>query len=340
MHNSQLLAAPQVAQRSLQFVVRLRWALLLLSPLLFGFSPLGSVSGAMWWILGPYAALTLLVHVRGRRRAIAPGARLWYVTFAADLAIITLIVWVRGGLRTDAYLLYLLVTSEVGIILGQRSAMLMGAAALLSYALAVFWAEPDPEWSRLIIRALYLSLVTGVATYLTYAQRVAVVDSLTDSKTNLPNVRHFRSAMTDAIARHQQTRQPLAVAIFDVDHFRQLNATHGHPLADRVLEQLAALLANAERPGDLLARYGGEEFVLLLPQTDLARATVLLEAIRREVEATAFTIDQQHPPVRITLSAGVAELRPDEAEHPVLVRADEALLEAKQQGRNRVCVAG
>ncbi|MDF2630262.1 MAG: hypothetical protein K0R39_4093, partial [Symbiobacteriaceae bacterium] len=152
---------------------------------------------------------------------------------------------------------------------------------------------------------------------------------------NLPNARLFQEALTEAVAVHGRMGRPLAVAMIDVDNFRHLNATIGHPMADQVLERLAEILVAWTRPGELIARYGGEEFVILLPDHDLEGAANRLEALRARVEATPFAFAGL-PPVQITISCGVTERSAAPTASALLLTADEALLAAKAAGKNQV----
>jgi len=123
----------------------------------------------------------------------------------------------------------------------------------------------------------------------------------------------------------------------DVDNFKEINDTAGHAAGDRMLRQLAKIMRHNVRMTDIIiARYGGDEFVLLMPETKLNEATVLLERLRRQVKTVSI------PKVRsATISCGVAEWSgsPEESAENILQRADTALYEAKHTGRNRVVTA-
>jgi len=121
--------------------------------------------------------------------------------------------------------------------------------------------------------------------------------------------------------------------LMDLDHFKRINDTFGHDIGDEVLKLLARTVQRRLRDSDICARMGGEEFVALLPDTDLEGAQVIAEAL---VSALAQHSDAVWG--RVTLSAGVSTLRAGDTEATLLRRADEALYEAKGQGRNRVCV--
>ncbi|HYF65413.1 MAG TPA: diguanylate cyclase [Herpetosiphonaceae bacterium] len=157
------------------------------------------------------------------------------------------------------------------------------------------------------------------------------VVSRTDGLTGLANRRAFDGGLARQIQQAAQSGQPLAVVMVDVDSFKSYNDTYGHPAGDAVLRQVAQHLAAAARGADLVARYGGEEFVLLLPNTSLAQATRVAERCRASVAAAAW------PGRPVTISAGVAAT-PEGAPDPValVAAADQAVYQAKRQGRNQV----
>lgn len=156
-------------------------------------------------------------------------------------------------------------------------------------------------------------------------------ESLTDPLTGLRN----RRGMHQQLDSWREHRQPFAAVALDIDHFKRVNDQYGHEFGDRVLQNLARLMANGSRPSDLLCRTGGEEFLMLLPDADLETARQVAERVRRSMAET-----HHGECSTITLSAGVAHW-PETAEHveEVLKRADEALYQAKNEGRNRVVVS-
>lgn len=156
----------------------------------------------------------------------------------------------------------------------------------------------------------------------------------TDSLTGLNNRRYFFDLATYAFEVAKRYHQPLAIAIFDLDHFKEINDTHGHQVGDQVLVQVARVMTASVRRADVLGRYGGEEIVMLLPNTDSSHASIASEHIRERI--ARLQLDAPRGPVSITLSAGVAEILPiDENIDTVIYRADMALYEAKTGGRNR-----
>ncbi|MGQ0510114.1 MAG: diguanylate cyclase [Betaproteobacteria bacterium] len=156
-------------------------------------------------------------------------------------------------------------------------------------------------------------------------------ESLTDRLTGLWNRRFLERTATAELSRSRRHRQPLAAVLLDIDHFKNVNDTHGHLAGDAVLRELASLARATLRTSDALVRWGGEEFLVLMPHTTHAAAAVAAENLRRIVEAHAF------PAVgRLTISLGVAEALPGEDMDRFFARADAALYRAKDAGRNRV----
>jgi diguanylate cyclase (GGDEF)-like protein len=123
----------------------------------------------------------------------------------------------------------------------------------------------------------------------------------------------------------------------DIDHFKRVNDTHGHPAGDTVIKELADVATRTLRPSDILARYGGEEFVVSLPDTDQEQALVVAERLRKAVEATAVV--SEAGAIRFTVSIGVAICTHRTPLKDAIERADKALFAAKRNGRNRVEVS-
>jgi len=157
--------------------------------------------------------------------------------------------------------------------------------------------------------------------------------SNTDMLTGIPNRRNFDSLLNTEWRRAMRDKLPLSCLMLDVDRFKKYNDTYGHQEGDRVLRDVAACVKRTlKRPGDFAARWGGEEFAVLLPNTDSAGAANTAESIRANVEAETD----------VTVSAGVSTRSPEQNSSldRFLSAADNALYEAKRQGRNRVCVSG
>jgi diguanylate cyclase (GGDEF)-like protein len=156
----------------------------------------------------------------------------------------------------------------------------------------------------------------------------------TDLLTGLPNRRGLAEHLAVGTALAQREVQSLSVMLIDVDHFKQVNDTHGHAVGDTVLFDLAGVLAPLLRASDRIGRWGGEEFLVVVPATRLKTAADLAERLRAAVAAHAFPQG-----LRLTISVGVAECGMNDTVEQLLVRADTALYAAKQAGRNRVNAA-
>jgi len=163
--------------------------------------------------------------------------------------------------------------------------------------------------------------------------------STTDSLTQLANRRRFDRLLDEEIRRARRSGRPLSVLLADIDHFKRVNDSYGHPFGDECLRQVAAVLAaHCQRAGDVAARYGGEEFVVLLPGLDAGQAIALAESIRCAI--TQLQLQHGEQPVALTISLGVATLTPAlVAPVDLLAAADAALYQAKNGGRNRVVLA-
>lgn len=159
--------------------------------------------------------------------------------------------------------------------------------------------------------------------------------SITDPLTGLFNRGKLDEMLSYEIARSARTSTPLSVIMTDVDNFKWVNDTHGHPAGDQVLVRFAEVLRINLRNVDSVGRWGGEEFMAICPTTDLRGAEVLADKLRRAIEAHDF------PHIgRQTASFGVAQLLPGEKPQEVIARADRALYRAKGAGRNKVESAG
>ena len=160
----------------------------------------------------------------------------------------------------------------------------------------------------------------------------------TDALTGLLNRRAFLDAFERERARSDRHAFPLSVLLLDVDHFKRINDSRGHPVGDAVLRGVARILEKVARKSDFVARWGGEEFVLALPQTSEAGARVAAERVRRAVAAEAHPAPEG-PPVSATVSVGVASAEAPWSVDKLVGRADSAMYAAKSRGRNRVEVA-
>lgn len=157
--------------------------------------------------------------------------------------------------------------------------------------------------------------------------------SVTDRLTGLYNRLYLDEALVREIGRAERYDSAFSVILLDVDHFKQINDAHGHPVGDRVLVRLAELLRGATRETDVVGRWGGEEFLIVCPHTDHPGAMILAENLRAEIERSAFPVIG-----KMTVSLGVGDYLGGDHPNDLIARVDAALYRAKANGRN--CVEG
>lgn len=163
--------------------------------------------------------------------------------------------------------------------------------------------------------------------------------SMTDPLTGLYNRRYLDQHLESAIQRNRSANKPLSLIIIDIDHFKPVNDTHGHAAGDRILQQFAERIERNVRAFDLASRFGGEEFVVVLPEADPGLAERVAERLCIAVAEAPFDTGEAVGAIDLTCSIGVATLLPGEERLDLLKRADHALYEAKNSGRNRVVAA-
>jgi len=151
------------------------------------------------------------------------------------------------------------------------------------------------------------------------------------------NRRGLEDMFAKEAARASRRQTPLCVALLDIDNFKQLNDSMGHDVGDQALIHLARLCRDTLRPQDAVARYGGEEFVILLPETQLGDAVTVLSRLQRELTKRFFM--HNNDKVLITFSAGVTECTAADDQHSAVKRADSAMYQAKEAGKNQVVAA-
>lgn len=184
----------------------------------------------------------------------------------------------------------------------------------------------------LLVTAAVLGLVSIVLRR--HQTRIAAL-ATTDALTELPNRRGFELLANQAILEARRNQGPLCALLLDLDHFKQLNDTHGHLAGDEVLRGFSAQLQDDLRQSDIICRWGGEEFIVLLKDSTPERARQLAEKIRLHTEQNRFS--HAGSELQVTTSIGLAELHAGDALDQLIGRADRALYRAKQSGRNRLC---
>jgi len=167
-------------------------------------------------------------------------------------------------------------------------------------------------------------------------QRLAAYDSLT----NVYNRRFGMARLKEDFGRAARDNSSLSVVMVDIDHFKNVNDNYGHLVGDKVIIMISNILKNILRDGDIVVRYGGEEFLMILQAANLKDATIVCERIRHQVQDSPFETNEQHIP--ITVSIGVSAFPETEVKDEVQLidKADQALYQAKQTGRNKVVQYG
>lgn len=185
-----------------------------------------------------------------------------------------------------------------------------------------------------ITLTVLIILLISVRRYQTRIEKSAATDALT----SLMNRKAFDFVFENALRDGERSRQPLCVALLDIDFFKKVNDKHGHLVGDHVLKEIAMIAKRSLRDSDVICRWGGEEFLILLKNCTLEKATSIAENLRSTIAANDFsrTTDLARNRLSITVSIGVAECKDKETEDSAFERADIALFQAKENGRNSV----
>ena len=235
--------------------------------------------------------------------------------------------------------------------LGILAVLSQGVAMVLSVVLGLDASSAQSELIIFGASAFVFIMVADMAGRLSYmraqlrVQKRELAEALErnnllarqDELTGLPNRRHALEMMGYEERRAKREAIPPSVCILDIDHFKNINDSFGHPAGDQVLRLLATHAQRALRGPDLLARWGGEEFVLVMPQTSVKDAVMVVDRLR--VALAQEDVWSQRPDLKVTFSAGIAALTGAETMEEAVARADVALYRAKQSGRNRTEVA-
>ncbi len=185
-----------------------------------------------------------------------------------------------------------------------------------------------------ITLVVLIILLVSVRRYQKRIEKSAATDALT----SLMNRQAFDFVFENTLRDSERSRQPLCVALLDIDFFKKVNDKHGHLVGDHVLKEIAMIAKRSLRDSDVICRWGGEEFLILLKNCTLEKATSIAENLRSTIAANDFsrTTDLARNRLSITVSIGVAECKGKETEDSAFERADVALFQAKENGRNSV----
>jgi diguanylate cyclase (GGDEF)-like protein len=278
--------------------------------------------------IGVYAGAWLLDVQAAERIGIASvAAALFFVAGAAALGR----GWSAGTLLRRYLVVLMLVLALLVAARGVLTALQVSGLGWLSVDLI----------QGAGVAALYLMMVSNAFGFLLLARerahgelaRLEVVDALTD----VPNRRGFYQTLTPWIALARRPGMPTSLIILNLDHFKRVNDNYGHPVGDLVLKAMVDVCKKQLRDSDLMGRLGGAEFAIQLPRTSLEDALMVAERIRNAVASQP--VKAEKAVINMTASLGVTTIRAEDSTVSLFKRADEALQEAKQAGRNRVVEA-
>jgi diguanylate cyclase (GGDEF)-like protein len=223
----------------------------------------------------------------------------------------------------------------------------MTEASLAAASLLEQFTIPAPssaELAEILARANEVLASIGFEAALTAVQlehenQAIASDASTDGLTGLANRRHFDAVLAEHVAIAHRYRTPLTVMFIDLDHFKQVNDTHGHQAGDLVLKRIADVIRRTMRDADIAARYGGEEFAVVMPDTGNEDGTAAAERMLTALQCEYVRLESGAS-LKVTASIGVATLESSllEPAKSLVARADEAMYSAKANGRNRVVV--
>jgi diguanylate cyclase (GGDEF)-like protein len=225
--------------------------------------------------------------------------------------------------------------SYAGVNLQTPEGFRIGTLCVLDSRPRELSAEQMRKLQRLARQVMALIELRAKQRDLQAALELAERLSREDELTGLFNRRAVMQSLDGEVARARRYGGSLSVLMVDVDHFKRVNDTFGHPVGDEVLRQLGSTMTTNLRRADVAGRYGGEEFVVVLPETPSSGAIALAEQLRQRIGALKF----EEGPQKITISIGIAGMESGDHADTLLQAADEALYRAKQDGRDRVEVA-
>jgi len=233
------------------------------------------------------------------------------------------------------------------------------AVFVFGYAFVDVAQAPQQEHFQALMQAVYFGvlviILVSMCVLMTYLSNIRARSSqrkqslaealarirelaIRDELTGLFNRRHMLELLHTERSRADRSAQPWCLCMIDIDHFKTINDRHGHGVGDEVLRSLSLIIRDGLRDCDHVARWGGEEFLVLLPNTGLDEAVLVVERIRQSLLRTG--VSRSVPDLRVTLSAGVSQVLAEESLPQTIDRADRALYRAKSAGRNRTEAAG
>jgi len=261
---------------------------------------------------------------------------------AGALAFCGVVLWFDVNTNADISECFMLPLAFILVYPLKRdwaTCLVAGAGIGVTILGALLEDEGESTAATLVNRGMTIIVIVGIAYLLT---RVARSEQLlfriatTDALTGIFNRRHFTTLLTREQQRAERYKTSFSVLMLDIDHFKRINDTYGHPVGDEAIKAMAGAAGKCLRPTDMIGRFGGEEFVVMLPHTDEPGAVLAAERIREAVAKVVVPAGKED--VRFTVSIGAASYAPRVSVDQLLECADKALYAAKTGGRNQVCV--
>ena len=315
-------------------------------------------------VTGLFIGLVVVAVAYAALRAVERDVRRPYLPLMAtvlDVSIVSATLLVGAMLGGDPHVavnsrtifdVYLLAIAATCLRYDVRLSVISGVTAIIQYGLIVLWADGLHDLDSLqyapwpygryslgaqVSRVILLGAMTGLAVVIVSRLHRHLRQSSSDQLTRLFNRAYFEEFLAAEVRRSKRYSRVFAVAMVDIDRFKNFNDTYGHAAGDQALRTVAATIQHGVRRSDLVARYGGEEMVLVMPETTLSAARKRLETIREAVASEGIKVPKRDEGVRVTVSAGVACWPADgENSDDLLHTADARLFHAKALGRNRV----
>ena len=325
-----------------------------------GYAPLSAVLWYGLWIAVGMAFITWAYASGWSQKRRDPGLFLEHQLMSISGVLGLLVVAPQVAFQA---LVMLLVFSADGFLARRRTSFwLTWGLTLALVAVVICWRGPqmrmvtDTLAGQLLTAAVMLGAVVRCSMLVTYfrgmqyrlsasnqklAAALAHIEQLAryDELTGVANRRGVLERLHLALEGVQRHGTPLSIALLDIDHFKSINDQYGHGCGDAVLRAFGSLLSTEMRAIDVAGRYGGEEFLLVLPETDIPQALVLLERLRQRTQDMPWDrlVDQ---PVTVTCTVGATQYQPGEPVEAAIARADAAMYSGKALGRNRVIIDG
>jgi len=263
------------------------------------------------------------------------------ISLYIDVIMITSIIYTRGGLRTDAYVMYFMILGYT-VMKKERGLLLkLSTFSIALYTLSCIIITPsiDFSYSRLLIRIIYILIITfilrDIAHGFRYVQNkgnraadMAIIDSLT----GLYNRNVFR--YIEEI--YGEDTGDLYAAMLDIDNFKEINDTYGHYKGDEILGILGEIIRKNTRENDISIRYGGEEFLVLLKDISENNVMNVINRISTEFSQCLFSVDDRE--FSVTISGGISLSSKDHSINEAILEADRTLYFAKNEGKNRIYI--